>query len=279
MRLVCYIRVSTPGQAEDGLGLDVQREAIGAWAARQEHELVEVIADEGVSGTLHATERPGLARALDLIRAGLADGVVVHRLDRLARLLAVQEATLASVWAADGRVFEVVGGEVLRDDPEDPMRTAMRQMLGVFGQLERATVVARMAAGRRLKSQRGGYAGGAPAYGWVAKDRELVRDDQEQRALARLVELRQEGMSWRAAARQLAEEGHRSKRADAWHPETLRRLAHRGLVHHDAHVRREPSDGTSPGRTNAHQRTHEGEQWGNEGMLPTSSSARGYGSS
>ncbi len=236
MRLVGYIRVSTPGQVEDGLGLDVQREAIRSWADRQEHELVEVIADEGVSGTLHAAERPGLGRALDLIRAGLVDGVVVHRLDRLARLLAVQEATLASVWAAEGRVFEVVGGEVLRDDPEDPMRTAMRQMLGVFGQLERATVVARMAAGRKMKAQRGGYTGGAPRYGWVAQERNLVRHDQEQRALHRLADLRLQGVSWRVAAQCLLAEGYRPKRADSWHPETLRRMMQRLHLDHEVGV-------------------------------------------
>ncbi len=227
MRIVGYVRVSTAGQVDDGLGLDVQRQAVSEWARRHGHELVAVVADEGLSGTLHAPDRPGLATALDMMRSGSADGIVVHRLDRLARLLAVQEATLATVWAAEAHVFEVVGGEVLRDDPEDPMRTAMRQMLGVFGQLERATVVARMAAGRRLKAQRGGYAGGAPGYGWTAADRELVPHDAEQRALHRLSELRQQGLSWRAAGQRLIDEGYSPKRAQTWHPETLRRMLRR----------------------------------------------------
>lgn len=225
MRLVGYVRVSTTGQVEDGLGLDVQRGAISAWADRLSHELVEIISDEGISGTLQAHERPGLAHALDLVRMGAVDGVVVHRLDRLARLLTVQEATLAAVWTADGQVFEVLGGEVLRDDVEDPMRTAIRQVMGVFAQLERATLVARMAAGRRLKAERGGYAGGAPAFGWSAQDHDLVHDTEEQRTLERVLELRQRGLSWRGIADVLGTEGHRPKRADAWHPETLRRVA------------------------------------------------------
>lgn len=238
LRLVGYIRVSTAGQVEDGLGLDVQREAITLWADREGHHLVDVLGDGGLSGTLPIQERPGLYDALQAIRTGSAHGVVVHRLDRLARLLAVQEAALAAIWEAPGRVFEVLGGEVLRDDPEDPMRTAMRQMLGVFGQLERATVVARMRAGRRLKKERGGYAGGAPRYGWAAQDGDLVRDDAEQAALKRLEQLRAQGLSLRGAARVLEAEGHHPKRADRWHPESLRQLE----------LRLDAAAGTSPGR-------------------------------
>ncbi len=114
------------------------------------------------------------------------------------------------------------------------MRTAMRQMLGVFGQLERATVVARMAAGRRLKAQRGGYAGGAPRYGWVASDGELAPHEAEQRALQRLVELRQQGVSWRAAGACLIREGYQPKRARVWHPETLRRMVQRHAAAEDS---------------------------------------------
>lgn len=230
MKLVGYVRVSTPGQVEDGFGLDVQRAALAAWAKQEGHRLVRVESDEGVSGTLPAQERPGLADALAAVREGRVQGLVVHRLDRLARLLAVQEATLAVLWKYEAHVFEVASGEVLRDDPDDPMRTAMRQMFGVFSQLERATVVARMRAGRRVKASRGGYAGGAPAFGHAAKDRELVEDAQEQAAIRRARQLRMEGGSLREIALALADEGHTAKRGGAWHPETLRRLLDRDRV-------------------------------------------------
>src|SRR5207244_11738718 len=87
--------------------------------------------------------------------------------DRLARTLSVQEAALASVWAQGGRVF-LPEGEVLRDDPDDPMRTAMRQMMGVFSQLERGMITARLRAGRAAKAASGGYAYGSPPFGWRA---------------------------------------------------------------------------------------------------------------
>jgi DNA invertase Pin-like site-specific DNA recombinase len=238
LRLIGYIRVSTSGQAEDGYGLDVQRDAIHRWANREGHHVVDVLADEGVSGTLPVQDRPGLLEALARVRAAEAEGVVVHRLDRLARLLTVQEATLAALWSAPGRVFEVSGGEVLEDDPDDPARTALRQVLGTFSQFERGSVIARMRAGKRLKGERGGFVGGAPPYGWNADGGELVVDPREQLALDRLGQLRAAGHSLREVGRLLLQEGHRPKRAGLWHPETLRQMELRSAA-------QEPAAGSS----------------------------------
>lgn len=91
------------------------------------HRLVAVHRDEGISGTKEAADRPGLACALDAVERGQAAGVVVYRLDRLARSLTVQEAVLGHVWRRDGRVFAVDTGEGPADDPSDPMRTFVRQ--------------------------------------------------------------------------------------------------------------------------------------------------------
>jgi DNA invertase Pin-like site-specific DNA recombinase len=60
--------------------------------------------------------------ALAAVRHGAADGIVVYRLDRLARKLTVQEATLAKLWDMGGTAFAVDVGEVPRDDPDDPMK-------------------------------------------------------------------------------------------------------------------------------------------------------------
>jgi hypothetical protein len=40
-------------------------------------------------------------------------------------------------------------GEILTDDPGDPMGTAMRQMMGVFAQLDRGMTVVKLRRGRR----------------------------------------------------------------------------------------------------------------------------------
>src|SRR4051794_8029031 len=120
MKLAGYIRVSTDQQAADGLGLDIQRQAIKAWAKLAGHRLGDVHADEGVSGAKDLAERPGLGDALDAVRAGAVGGLVVYRLDRLARDLVLQEQLIAEVRRLGGVLFTTSAGEAgyLADDPD-----------------------------------------------------------------------------------------------------------------------------------------------------------------
>jgi DNA invertase Pin-like site-specific DNA recombinase len=190
MRVALYLRVSTDRQAEEGNGLDVQERLCRAWAKAHGHTVVEVCQDAGISGTKTAVDRPGLSKALDLVHSGAADGLLVRDLDRLARELTVQEALLADIWRrADSGVFTATSGEVLRDDPDDPMRRALRQVVGVFADLERAMVVKRMRDGRKAKAARGGYAVGAPPFGWTAQGGELVPHPEEQAVVRRIRKL------------------------------------------------------------------------------------------
>lgn len=219
-----YVRVSTKNQVEDGQGLEVQEEQIRSWCDRHGHHLLAIHRDEGISGAKDSADRPGLARALTTL-AGSSEWLVVAKLDRLARTLTVQEAILAQAWRLGGRVAASDVGEIAQDDPDDPMRTAMRQMMGVFAQLERAMITSRMRAGRRMKESKGGYVGrGSPRLGQVAVGGELVADPDEQRAIARIVELDGEGLSLRQIAARLDEDGFRPKRGGRWHPTVVRRV-------------------------------------------------------
>jgi DNA invertase Pin-like site-specific DNA recombinase len=220
--------VSTDRQAEHGLGLPVQQQGIRAWARANGHRVVLWTRDEGKSGANGIDTRIGLHDALAAVKDGVATGLAVYRLDRLARALTVQEATLAKIWDLGGTVYSVDIGEVHQDDPDDPMKTALRQMIGVFAQLERGMISARLRAGKRLKAERGGYAGfGSPAYGFRAAGKELEPDPEEQATVSRIAELHASGASLRAIADALTAEGHRPKRSSQWHPESLRRIVSR----------------------------------------------------
>ena len=160
-----------------------------------------------------------------MIEEGEADAVLVRSLDRLARELTVQEATLALVWKLGGRVLSVTG-EIMADDPDDPMRTAMRQMAGVFAQLDRAQISKRLRDGRRRKAEAGGYIGGAPSYGTQADSatRELVANEREAATLDRIRTMRNDGMGYKAIADTLNDEGTPTKRGGKWHPATVSRI-------------------------------------------------------
>lgn len=231
-----YIRVSTGLQAEEGFGLDVQEQQIRRLCEERGFHLITVFSDEGISGAKDVEGRPGLAAALNALETA-ASVLVVAKLDRLARALTIQEAVLAQAWKFGATVFTADLGEVQKDDPDDPMRTAMRQMVGVFSQLERAMIAARLRSGRRLKAAQGGYAGyGSPQFGMRAEGRQLIPDLGEQATVARIRELRESGTGLRAIAQTLNDEGRPSKRGGPWHTETVRRVLQRADERREAEM-------------------------------------------
>ena len=76
------------------MGLDVQEAAIREWALQGTYRVVEVLREEGVSGTKELDERPALLEAFASLRDRRASIILVARLDRLARDLIVQEQLL-----------------------------------------------------------------------------------------------------------------------------------------------------------------------------------------
>lgn len=226
-RIVGYVRVSTDHQAEDGLGLEIQERAIRSWATTNGHALVAVHRDEGVSGTNGLDARFGLLDALEDIRRGAADGLVVYRLDRLARDLVLQEQLLREISRMGGTAHSASVGEAafLTDDPDDPSRAFVRQILGATAQYERSMIAMRLRAGRRHKAELGGYAGGRPPYGYRAEGRALVPVGGEQEAIALARRLHDEGVSIRMIAQTLSNLGFVRRNGKAtWHPVQVARL-------------------------------------------------------
>lgn len=78
-----YVRVSTEEQAKSGYGFDVQQERCAAMATAKGWtvDLTHMYADEGISGTKTAAERPGLAALLHAVAAGRIHAVIVLALD------------------------------------------------------------------------------------------------------------------------------------------------------------------------------------------------------
>jgi len=123
-------------------------------------------------------------------------------------------------------VFAADQGEIMADDVDDPMRTAMREMAGVFAGLDRRMVVKRLRDGRIAKQDAGRKATGSYAYGYEGagkgRDRDAAPRDGEQKAVRRIVELRQAGQSYRQIVAALEGEGFRPRKAARWSPMTVR---------------------------------------------------------
>src|SRR3954454_15755438 len=220
-----YLRVSTDRQADDGLGLAQQEKSIRGLLREKHARPTRSYEDRGVSGTVE--DRPGLAALLAELRPG--DVVVVARLDRLARDLLTQEFLLRDIRQRGGDLVSCSETEAdyLRDDPHDPTRKLVRQVLGAISEFERALIKLRLQHGRALKAERGGFAYGAPSFGFRAAGGALVPLDREQEAVAMALELRRQGSSLRQIGTALTEKGFTSKRGGPWHPSTVARMLRR----------------------------------------------------
>lgn len=230
MRYAVYLRVSTDAQADGGQGLAIQEEACRSWLRAHRHRLVEVCTDAGRSGTTDVADRPGLARALALVATDRADGVLVYRLDRLARDLIVQEQLLAELHRRGKELHScsATEDENLADSPDDPTRALVRRILGAVSAHERDVIRLRLQRGRALKLLSGGYVCGAPAYGWAAVRGDLVKLPAEQRAVRLMLRLRADGASYRQIAAELERRGIPSRASHGkWRPHTILEIVKR----------------------------------------------------
>ena len=88
-KLVGYCRVSTDNQKEEGT-IKIQQTALIEYAKLNNYKLIKIFNDEGISGGLE--DRPGLVELFNFLESNAeADGVLIYKLDRLARDLYIQE--------------------------------------------------------------------------------------------------------------------------------------------------------------------------------------------
>ena len=166
---------------------------------------------------------------MEAVETGAAVAIVFTELDRLGRGVTAQEAALGAFWTHGALVITTEqhgdsNGIVTKDDPLDPMRTAMREVMAVFSKLEKGMIRARMERGRGAKAERGGYTCGAPRFGLRAEAGELATDPAEQAVQIRIITEHQAGQSIRAICRGLNDDGLTAKRGGAWHPTAVARV-------------------------------------------------------
>ena len=96
--------------------------------------------------------------------------------------------------------------------------------MGVFAQLERGMVVARLRRGRQAKKDAGGYAHGRPPYGYEAFEGSLRQVPTEQAVIRKAKRLRKAGLSYRQIAARLDAEGDFPRTGRQWHPTMIARV-------------------------------------------------------
>jgi site-specific DNA recombinase len=207
-----YVRVSTAGQAADGVSLDAQAARVRAWCGANGYQLVGVHVDAGLSGK-RADNRPGLQAALsDVCKAGGA--LVVYSLSRLAR------STKDAISIAER--LDKAGADLVslteRIDTTTAAGKMVFRMLAVLAEFERDLVSERTTAALAHKRSQRQRIGDIP-YGWRLADDgvALLPVESEQAVIVRMVALRADGGSYRAVADELTRSGVPTKKGrGAW---------------------------------------------------------------
>lgn len=216
-----YVRVSTVEQAASGLGLEAQRRRITAYCEAQGWQLVEIVADEGVSAKTMV--RPGLARAVSLLAPGRI--LVALKLDRLTRGGARGLDELTEQVLASGGDWATVEGSY---DTSSAMGRFMTRLVAEIAQLEREQTAERTVQALSVKRENGERLGTTP-LGFVTVEGEdgqmRVRPDEDGQATVRMArDWRRQGLSLRQIAARLTETGRPTQRGGRWSAGNVARL-------------------------------------------------------
>lgn len=201
MRALGYIRVSTQGQAIEGVSLDAQRDTLLKEAARRGWQ-IEIVADEGVSGA--GGDQKSLKSALTSLDEGSFDVLMVTRLDRLTRSVASLGAILARAQQHQWELVLLSPGI----DTTEPAGRFTTSILACAAQYERDLISQRTKEALSHRRAQGGSLGRPRNV-----DRRVVERIKQQRA---------DKKSLRAIADQLNAEGIPTAQGGArWHASTV----------------------------------------------------------
>ena len=161
VRVGVYVRRSTDDEHQP-YSIEAQDARLAAYIGSQPGwRQAARFADDASGAT---TARPGLQRALVAARAGVIDVLLVYRVDRLTRSLR-DLVTLLDDLDRAGVVFRSATEPF---DTATAMGRMLVQMLGMFAQFERDTIIDRVIAGMERKAAAGKWKGGRRPFGYRA---------------------------------------------------------------------------------------------------------------
>src|SRR5215211_3174525 len=242
MRIATYTRISTDEDRQP-FSLGAQAERLEAYARSQDGwRIVRRFTDQASGATL---DRPGLRRALSEASAGVYELLLVYRVDRLSRSV----RQLAQTAEELKRHSVALRSATEPFDTSSPAGKMMLQMLGVFAEFERATIVERITAGMERAASQGRWVIGKVPYGYLRdKQTKLIHPHEPQadvvrRVFAMYVEGR---MGAEAIAKVLNAEGHRTKNGQVFarpivlsilsNPIYAGKIEFRGMTHPGLHA-------------------------------------------
>lgn len=235
VKVVGYVRVSTDSQVRHGYSLDEQREEIVRYCNDQQYTLLEIFADEGVSGAKADEDEMTVARdgLLDMLVYVKEMGVcyiVVLSTSRLwrsdmVRVLIHRELKKCN---ADIKAIDRPQYTIYAQNPNEVLVNGMLELLDVYERLE---IALKLKRGRIQKAKEGGYAGGGIPYGYHCPHgcKKLLVHQEEAKAVEIIFRLKEgiPDITLERIAYYMNESGFRGRGGKDFNPMLVKRILDR----------------------------------------------------
>lgn len=208
-----YLRVSGKGQIS-GSGFDRQLKEIKRFCKHSNYQIIKVFKEQ-VSGTIDGESRPQMRSMIAEVLSNGCKTIIVEDLSRLAREYRVQENILIYLASKKINLIAANTGENITEAIEsDPMRKALVQIQGIFGELDKSLLVRKLRKAREKIRLEEGRCEGAKPYGTLDSEIEVLRIIKRLRRKPRNSERKR--MTYHSIAEELNRLGLKPRRSEKW---------------------------------------------------------------
>lgn len=195
-----YCRVSTSMQKEDGISLDTQKKRIQEYCDYKGLQLTKHYEDAGISG--RDLDRPALQQLLSEVQSG--QYVIISDLSRLSRNT-YHALGLFEHFKKNNINFVCLNPNI---DFSTPIGVLVYTVMMSIHELERKNISMHVSGTMQVLSKQGKLRARSPfGYRFVAKDKELEPEPEQQRIISKIIEMYNNGINYSSIARTLNEEG------------------------------------------------------------------------
>ena len=237
-KVIGYIRVSIQEQAREGHSLEAQRRKIKMYCELHDLDLIDIVADEGISGK----SIEGRAGLLDIIERSKTDefnGIVVFKMDRLTRCTRDLHQLLDTVFKANK--LHAVQDQINSDTATGKMMMSIMMSIsewecGIIAERTSEALQCKKAVANEAEAKRAEKTNetpknisinGRPPFGYQWDNGTLVKHPTEYPILSAMKELRDAGYTYAQVADQLTADGILTKRGKKWNTGTIYKILKR----------------------------------------------------
>lgn len=215
-KAVIYTRKS---KADEGNTLEVQKAKLLAYCQLNDLQVVEVIEEYGVSGTIPLNKRPGGSKIDKHISDNSISHIVALKLDRMFRN--TQDCLdRTTKWENDGVSLHLVemGGSSINTG--SAIGKLFISLTASFATFERDLIAERTASSLRYKKKNNKVFGHTP-FGWDRVDMDLIKNNKEQEIIDEVIMRRGAGETLNSIATSLNNRGIKGKTGGKFYPSSV----------------------------------------------------------